>query len=642
MSTLSSEMAYMLGLCPTADVTHQAIASGSWSDSTIWNDGTVPGNKAKVWIPEGITVTYDDGATGPNLMWLLIDGIFQFSDMSDQNLMVETIVVSMMGCFNIGDTTAPYQHKVTVTFSDNGPIADVQKMSRGLLCSGCLCIYGKPIVTWAKVVTNPAAGDTTITIDGVMDWVRGQTIIIPDTVAQGYNDEVVTISKVQVNGKTTTIAFTPALAHNHNIVADPSNKIPVAVQNRNIIFTSEATQIDRFGHVMQMHSTDAHVNYAAFLHLGRTNKSIPIDDVSNFRQDGWQDSATVTGTGTNIRGRYSLHFHRCTTAVGVEVTSTTVDPTITPASVVGCYAEDSPGWAFVNHSSFVVFDQCVAYKIDGASFVAEIGNELGTFSNDLSIRNDGGRGIGVSAWLDLNTIAAPGGFDSFGLHVLLVDWGSAVGFSFAGAGVRVKNCISCQAYDSGFFWIVEATAIHQPGDLGDVYIDKRVLADDFPASEVEADGVSVLCYKAPLTECDGLEAFACNNGFHTYVLTPIVTPHGTNVVANMTVWNTQEDAFNPAYSDYLTLLNPKAFHGTSGSVGINQAGFPGEHLTVINPTITGWFAGISMGHLEGDSLTVTGNCVWGNTYDLMLDGPYAGRVLDYSGCTPQPNVQGTP
>ena len=52
---------------------------------------------------------------------------------------------------------------------------------------------------------------------------------------------------------------------------------------------------------------------------------------------------------------------------------------------------DSPGWGFVNHSSYVNFDNNVAFNVVGASFVTEAGNEIGEFVGNLAINTLAGR-----------------------------------------------------------------------------------------------------------------------------------------------------------------------------------------------------------------------------------------------------------
>ena len=47
-------------LVDPATATHSAIASGNWTDSATWQNGTLPSAGARVHIPVGMTVTVND------------------------------------------------------------------------------------------------------------------------------------------------------------------------------------------------------------------------------------------------------------------------------------------------------------------------------------------------------------------------------------------------------------------------------------------------------------------------------------------------------------------------------------------------------------------------------------------------------
>lgn len=58
MSSKSGEHDAALSLVSRSDATHMAVGSGDWFDPSIWYGGEVPGDDARVLIPEGISVDY--------------------------------------------------------------------------------------------------------------------------------------------------------------------------------------------------------------------------------------------------------------------------------------------------------------------------------------------------------------------------------------------------------------------------------------------------------------------------------------------------------------------------------------------------------------------------------------------------------
>jgi hypothetical protein len=126
---------------------------------------------------------------------------------------------------------------------------------------------------------------------------------------------------------------------------------------------------------MLMHSRDVDIAYAGFYKLGRTDKSKVISDP--VVKSDW---TLQPGTGTNPRARYAVHFHR---------NGLTNDGK--PAVVKGSAVVDSPGWGFVNHSGYVDMVQNVAFDVNGAAFVTEVGDEIGGFYGNFAVGTTGTR-----------------------------------------------------------------------------------------------------------------------------------------------------------------------------------------------------------------------------------------------------------
>src|SRR5262249_15510550 len=146
-----------------------------------------------------------------------------------------------------------------------------------------------------------------------------------------------------------------------------SRNVSLESQNQN------ASELNRHGHIMFMHSPRVKIHNAGFYDLGRTDKRIPVND---GKLDG--EKKLIAGSGTNPRGRYPVHFHR-----------TGSDGQSPAIPVKGCAVVNSPGWGYVNHSSHVEMDDNVAYNVHGAAFVTEAGDEIGAFRRNLAVRSAG-------------------------------------------------------------------------------------------------------------------------------------------------------------------------------------------------------------------------------------------------------------
>jgi len=118
-------------------------------------------------------------------------------------------------------------------------------------------------------------------------------------------------------------------------------------------------------------TADTDVRFAAFEQLGRTDKS-----VASFEAN---DIATPSPV-SNVRGRYSFHLHR-----------TGALPTSGRSVVVGNAVFNSPGWGYVHHDSNAIFHNNASFDTFGAGFVAETGNEIGSWTNNIAIKAEGNR-----------------------------------------------------------------------------------------------------------------------------------------------------------------------------------------------------------------------------------------------------------
>jgi hypothetical protein len=367
------------------DVTHTAVADGDWFNPATWNNG-VPGAGAVAHVPAGRSVTYA-GESGAALRGVLVDGQLVFATQQSSTLRVDTFEVGMAGHLRIGTQTAPVQPdaQVRIIFPSDTDIDinwDPTLLSRGLVAHGKVDIHGARKTVHGKVAVDPLAGHTSLVMaQPPQGWRVGDTLVLTGTRYAGWKwdnsigavryhdtqDEVVTVTSV--NGA--TVGFTPALQFDHR-TPRPDLKASVANFSRNVRFETEngeTAPVHRRGHVMLMHHTGFDVRYAEFHRLGRTDKSVPSFD---------PDQLPALTPTSNVRTRYAMHLH-----------FTGLNEPDKPAMVVGNAVFNSPGWGYVHHASNAVFHDNASFDTHGAGFVAETGDEIGSWVNNIAIKAKG-------------------------------------------------------------------------------------------------------------------------------------------------------------------------------------------------------------------------------------------------------------
>ena len=474
--------------------THTAVADGGWSDPATWG-GQVPGDSARVVIPEGRTVTVDT-VLQTRIETVGVFGTLRVAPDVDTQLLVDTLVSSPAGLVEVGTKDRPIDDGVSarIRFLDDGPIGrsvDPEQLGRGAILHGTTVMYGAETTHRTTLVEFVPAGATTLRLAGeLVGWDVGDQIVVTGT--QGpTSDEVRTIAAI--DGGTVTLDRPLELDH-----VPPRADLSVWVANttRNVVVDSENREVARRGHVMFMHTHAVDVNHVLFDGLGRTDKSIPLDDV-NFGDSAAEggnehDGTFEFGEANNIRARYSVHVHRGGT-----------DPSTVPAYIQGSVVLDDPGWAFVNHSSNVDFIDNITYDAKGVGFMTEAGDEVGTMAGNIAIRSvmpsftlDDEGAIDPDTRSDEQDFGFQGdGFWLQGNRVGLVDnvaaGASAHGIIFWSEGLIEMNADKSSAVNS--------------------MIDVSTLPD--PSLITDRDQLHV--WWAPLAEVRNNEAYASTVGFRS-------------------------------------------------------------------------------------------------------------------------------
>lgn len=519
-----------LALVPHESASHVAVRDGSWFDPTTWRDGVVPGDDAQVLIPVGFTVTYDD-VSDARLFTARIDGNLSFATDVDSRMVIDTLVVGADGGLSIGSAEDPVAADVEVELiiANNGDIDvtwDPTLLSRGIVALGDVEIHGQEKAAHLKVVDDPLAGDTSIHFEEAPSgWQVGDTIVIAGTHYEGYNwdnsirasrhhepeDEVRVITEIEGG----VIHFGEPLVFDHDAPREDL-KTSVANYTRNVSISTESSdtaEIHQRGHVMFRHSDDVDVRYAEFHELGRTDKSEPALNPEEF---------TEIAADSNVKGRYSFHFHRSGTEEVDE-----------PAIAVGNAVFGSPGWGYVHHDSNAILHENASYNTFGAGFVAETGNEIGSWTNNIAIYAMG------------NSWARP----KNGNDVENFDLGqTGDGFWFQGRMVEASGNIAASV-NTGFVYFHRGRGSEQGPD-GQIAFDPSLF--DFP--EAVGEGGLVNPDDTPILHFSHNEAFAAKEGLHVVKANPNQGHDIHSVLDNFTAWSVVEGA-HFEYTSHYTLID---------------------------------------------------------------------------------------
>jgi len=384
-----------------------ATSSGNWSSAATWG-GTLPVNDDRILIPNGVTVTVD-GMISEEFKSIRIDdgATLKFATNVNTELRTEYLFSSMMATLEIGTSTNKVSSnvKASLVFAERGGTTssfDPERFAPGAVLMGTTTMHGADKTSWLTLQTHPSAGATQFVLNAApVGWQVGDKVVVAGTdpitnasissTSEFERDEVVTITAISGN----TVTFTPALVRDHKAPSQASDlDVHVANLSRNIVVSSENTSVTSIsgefrkprGHLMFMHTLNVDLRYVETDNLGRTDKTVLLDDWDFEDLDANQNTGSpVPNGGKNPRGRYSFHFHRGGLDTSV-FPARPITPLPTPAHVEGCVVNTDPGWGYVNHSSRVDFIRNVSYNVVGGAFNTEAGNETGSFIENIAIR----------------------------------------------------------------------------------------------------------------------------------------------------------------------------------------------------------------------------------------------------------------
>ncbi|MEL7143961.1 MAG: G8 domain-containing protein [Cyanobacteria bacterium J06573_11] len=503
-------------LIDTTQHTHVAVRNGAWSNPKTWKNGRVPGDNAKVMINKGVNVTYDQ-VSDARIQIVSVEGTLKFATGKDTQLKVETILNASSGRVDVGSTgnAVRADKQARIIFTSDRAIDtkwDPTQLSKGFVSHGVVNVQGADKTDSVTLVGDVKKGASVLRFkEPLTGWKVGDRIVLGGTKysSRGNNgdnskfqDEVLKITSI--NGKEVRFENEDIKSGNRNVlrfdhtrsnIAGSADKLSLYAANmsRNVSFETENGKnvpINRRAHVMLMHNPNVNVVNAGFYELGRSDKSKLVDDPGK-NIDG------SNGNGTNPRGRYSLHLHR----TGAD------DPNGKAAILRGNAVIGSPGWGIVQHDSHAGLEDNVVFDVVGAGIAAESGNEIGWWTNNLTIKTTGSGNI-----VDFNqqAVAREKRYD-FGIQ--------GTGFWIQGPGL-IKNTNNKAISSNGAGMTVFGSSLNQKYLRDATTLEIKNLPAElrklFPASQKEVD-----IRDLPMGTITGLESYNASLGLRIWA-------HNTN------------------------------------------------------------------------------------------------------------------
>ncbi len=238
-----------------------------WSDPATWPNNQIPAAGDKVTIARDQEVLLD--ISPPALDGLTINGKLVFADESDLALTTEWILV--FGELQIGTEANPFQHKATITLTDNNKGEQLMGMGdRGIMLSGgTLNLHGNRTNAWTKLAATAEAGSTTIEVLDARQWLVGDEIVLASTDYNPNQAERRTIAAVSGN----TLTLTEPLEYMHfgQITFGVDERGEVGLLTRNIKVQSSEDSLESYfgGHIMAMVTSKMYVESIELNRMGQ-------------------------------------------------------------------------------------------------------------------------------------------------------------------------------------------------------------------------------------------------------------------------------------------------------------------------------------------------------------------------------------
>jgi hypothetical protein len=563
-----------------------SVQSGSWSNPSTWEGGTIPTPNHVVRIVHGHTVTIDD--TSAVAYTIVVDGTLAFAPTVTTRLRVTNLEVmagemgmGTRGVLEIGTASAPIAADVTaeIVIADSplgGSVSDPDQFGTGINVFGKVSMHGSvKTPTFLRLATEPRAGHTTLVLSApVSGWKIGDRLVLPDTrhikesevTGGGWVNTVNqwedrTLQAISPDGRTLTL--NSPLQYDHLGARDLNGVLDflphVGNLTRNVVIRSENPSGTR-GHMLSIHLADVDIRYALFRDMGRTTY-LPLDNT------------------TNHIGRYPLHVHHLsgplpTPANGYQFT-------LLGNAIDGGSVETKFKWGITVHGShYGLIQDNVVYNYNGAAIATEDGSEsFNVFDHNFALRGMGEPNDAVSeARMAMGT--------------------EGVGFWFRGPNNYVRNNVAANYQNP----TTEAAYgfVFQFRYLGNIDVPKFKGADTIMAT---GQSITMNGNNMRLLQFDNNEAYGAMQGGFTYwwINSQDPDPYATateTVVKDLKLWNIYNKAVYAYPAQNITFDGLK-IRGTFSSLsrccgnGVYFGDYSSKGIVIRNSDIQGMEDGIT-------------------------------------------------
>ncbi|KAG1667228.1 hypothetical protein FOA52_009793 [Chlamydomonas sp. UWO 241] len=339
-----------------------------WSRRSTWGGSLPPIEGDSVYIPEGVTILLD--VSPPRLVLLIVDGHLVFDDDATKELWLQVnYILVRQGNFSVGTTETPFPGRARITLWGSPNDVGLPQYGAKVLAvrDGWAILHGMhktPTFTQLNMTAN--VGDTSITINGLVNWVVGDKIAIASSSFFAFETDEAVIKSVTLNAtaKTSTLGLDTALVYTHlgvlmkSFVGDDRGHVldmraEVAVLSRNVVLEGDPTS--------EQYQFGASVMIASAHGMDAVSTSGILFEQTEFVQMG----------KAFLLGKYAIHWH--------------MHGDVTGQYVKGCAIHHSYNRALTVHGSHnALVKDNVAYDIMGHTFFLEDGIETGnTFDGNL-------------------------------------------------------------------------------------------------------------------------------------------------------------------------------------------------------------------------------------------------------------------